>query len=300
MPKYTFDNFKHVGQLAYEHDYDLIVPFLKNLPGYDDSNESRCGTFEWNVCKFENFLDESSAEPEWSVFTVGNSKLPFLSFSAMPGKNHCPGAGECLDFCYSFHAWRNPGAFFRQLQNSILIQSRFDIIEKELDKQLARRKFRGQEKIEFRLYVDGDFRDYRVLRDWMNLLRNRPQINCYGYSKSLHLFERAEMESFEIPSNYVLNLSSGGKHEDMFDFMKTMDYVRGEFVAIPTGKQSSGFKRTKEEYLTLRKLAKNAGLGKVFVCPGQCGDCVKIKGKPEHACGNLDIFRNTAIVIPVH
>ena len=36
-------------------------------------------------------------------------------------KNACPGAGSCVDWCYSLRAWRNPQAFFRQLQNTLLM-----------------------------------------------------------------------------------------------------------------------------------------------------------------------------------
>jgi hypothetical protein len=63
-------------------------------------------------------------KPVFTVFAKdGNSKLPFLAFSSLPGENHCPGAGECLKFCYSFRAWRYPAAFCRQAQNSVLMQT---------------------------------------------------------------------------------------------------------------------------------------------------------------------------------
>jgi hypothetical protein len=44
--------------------------------------------------------------PRFSIFALGgNSKLPFVSFSTLPGVT-CPGAGDCIDFCYSYRAWR--------------------------------------------------------------------------------------------------------------------------------------------------------------------------------------------------
>ena len=59
----------------------------------------------------------------FNPWSFGNSKLPFLSWSTLPGVN-CPGAGDCwLDgtgFCYSPKSWRYPAAFARQLQNTIL------------------------------------------------------------------------------------------------------------------------------------------------------------------------------------
>ena len=66
---------------------------------------------------------------------AGNMKLPFYAFSSLPGFD-CPGAGACLygdneytpenfgkGWCYSFTGWLYPAAFFRQLQNSLLLRS---------------------------------------------------------------------------------------------------------------------------------------------------------------------------------
>jgi hypothetical protein len=64
-----------------------------------------------------------TGKPEFTVIAKGNGKLPFLAFSSLPGRGFCPGAGDCLKFCYSFRAWRYPAAFSRQAQNSILMQT---------------------------------------------------------------------------------------------------------------------------------------------------------------------------------
>ena len=62
-------------------------------------------------------------ERSYSVWTEGNAKLPFLSWSSLPGEGVCPGAGECLQFCYSFRSWRNVAPFMRQFQNSVLLDT---------------------------------------------------------------------------------------------------------------------------------------------------------------------------------
>jgi hypothetical protein len=64
-------------------------------------------------------------KPGFSIFAKdGNGKLPFLAFSSLAGEGYCIGAGECLKFCYSFKAWRYPAAFCRQVQNSVLLQTK--------------------------------------------------------------------------------------------------------------------------------------------------------------------------------
>ena len=158
--------------------------------------------------------------------------------------------------------------------------SNFNIIETELSKILSRPTFRRADKIDFRLYVHGDFSNITDLKNWFELLENNPQINAYGYSKSLNLFLQLHDEGFKFPSNYVLNLSNGGKFDSLRPILKNLYFVRGNFTAV---------KGTKKD---IRKQFKN----KVFICPGKCGTCTNI----GHACGNLSKFNNIEIVIPVH
>ena len=252
-----------------------MVTILENfLQGVTNIKTNTC---EYHALKFLNWLKYGGKLP-FSVFTVGNVKLPFLSFSTLPDVTR-PGAGECLDYCYSFKAWRYPSAFFRQVQNTILM-SNFNIIETELSKILSRPTFRRADKIDFRLYVDGYFSNITDLKNWFELLENNPQINAYGYSKSLNLFLQLHDEGFKFPSNYVLNLSNGGKFDSLRPILKNLYFVRGNFTAV---------KGTKKD---IRKQFKN----KVFICHGKCGTWTNI----GHACGNLSKFNNIEIVIPVH
>ena len=163
----------------------------------------------------------------------------------------------------------------------------FDIIKQELNKTLYlkngnfRKAFQGLNKIDFRLYVDGDYNTEQDLLNWMQLLKEFPQLNSYGYSKSLHLFLKLHDQGYKFPSNYVLNLSNGGKYDQLMPILENLYFVRGKFTAV---------KNSKGENI------RNKFNNKVFICPGNCGKCTN-KG---HACGNIDIFNNMEIVIPVH
>ena len=58
-----------------------------------------------DLSKLKAFLLDG--EPRFSIMAKdGNGKLPFLAFSSLAGKGFCIGAGDCLNFCYSFKAWR--------------------------------------------------------------------------------------------------------------------------------------------------------------------------------------------------
>ena len=96
----------------------------------------------------------------------------------------------------------------------------------------------------------------------------------------MNLFLQLHDAGYKFPSNYVLNLSNGGKFDSLRPILKNLYFVRGNFTAVKGSKKD------------IRKQFTN----KVFICPGKCGTCTNI----GHACGNLDKFNNIEIVIPVH
>jgi len=236
------------------------------------------------MLKFMRWLKRDSAG--WSVMMKkGNSKQQFLSFSSLPEVS-CPGAGACLKFCYSFRAWRYPDAFFRQLQNYVLMQTaegRAKILE-DLD------KYKSDKPVDFRLYVDGDFANVSEVTFWMEALKDRPWLKAYGYSKS---WEELLAYKGEWPSNYKLNLSSGSKHDaELKAKVKALPVTRGSFVAVDVGyKVTSDMHGDRKHQSFLRKLY---GI-KAFTCPGKCNTCTP-KG---HACGS-DRFQGMDIIIATH
>lgn len=225
----------------------------------------------------------------FNVFVKGNGKLPFQAFSSLPGFNFCPGAGDCLNWCYSYGSWRNPPAFCRQLQNSLLMIHKRTLIKD------AWGKLPNNQHV--RLYVDGDFGTVEQLRFWMEQCETRKDLKVYGYSKSFQVFLSLHDSGFSWPNNYVLNLSGGHKYgSDIVNKMKELPITRGEFIGIDINRtvrhKDHG---TPEVNRSLRAAAKAMGLGKVFTCPGKCGECT-IK---EHACGSRR-FDGIPIVIAVH
>ena len=217
----------------------------------------------------------------------GNVKLPFCSFSVLPGFT-CPGAGSCLKFCYSFTAWRYPAAFFRQLQNTVLIRDRKDIVRNAF---LSIKQDRS-----VRLYVDGDIEDVEQLEFWFRTMGERPDLACYGYSKSWEVFLSADVQA---PANYCLNLSAGSKYDNSPDILERMESLkavdgtnvaRGRFVGVDVhgqGFPNSMMQRVElpEYHQAVRESAREEhGTPKVFSCPGPCGECNLNRGK--HACGD--------------
>ena len=234
----------------------------------------------------------ADGQPRFSILArKGNSKLPFLAFSALPGAGFCPGAGDCLQFCYSFRAWRYPAAFARQAQNAALMQS--DAGRMAIVGAVQAAKPRDGRPIDFRLYVDGDFGDANEVAFWMEVLRHRGWLRAYGYSKSWAQLLAFDRESGRWPSNYQLNLSSGSLHgADMEAEMARLPIARGRFIAVNIGRAVKSSDHANREHQAELRAAFG---GKAFTCPGKCGSCTP-KG---HACGSPR-FAGIDVIIAVH
>jgi hypothetical protein len=261
------------------------------------ANENKLGWIR-ELNKLKAFLITGNVQ--FSIFIKnGNIKQPFLSFSGLPGTGFCPGSGDCVNFCYSFRAWRYPAAFCRQVQNTFLLNSEDgqSAILSALDKILATRKFQKMNRVDFRLYVDGDFRSVEDIHFWMEALRDRQKIACYGYSKSfielLGYDTALDVTGDTWPNNYLLNVSGGHKHaQSIVDHVKRLPITRGSFIAVPVGHKVTSKHHGASEH---NKVLRAAYAGKAFTCPGKCGTCTP----SGHACGS-DRFRYLDIIIAIH
>lgn len=290
---FTKDLCLELATLASLQQYDKLKARLKEVQPFCEQGK---GTWGYYVAKFLAFLEDG--KPRFSIFAKGNGKLPFAAFSVLPLVS-CPGAGPCKDWCYSLKAWRYPAAFFRQLQNLLLL---FTAEGREV---IAKEWHKLPRGAQVRLYVDGDIHSLEILGYWQDLCRQRTDLSVYGYSKSWGIFTRY---TGEWAPNYTLNLSSGSKYLNsplVKAQVAALPITRGEFVAVsveskaPKRDAKTGAPLNPEAWrahrLQVLEAAKKAGYGKVFVCPGLCGFCANGK----HACGNR-AFNGIPIAIGIH
>ena len=247
---------------------------------------------KWEIArtKFIEFL--ATGIPQWELFVKGNSKLKFWQFSTL-AKVTCPGAGDCLNWCYSFKAWRYPDAYFRQLQNTLLIMNKSDYVRD------AFLNLPTNETI--RLYVDGDIDSIETLEFWFNLMGQRKDLHIYGYSKSWSIFLAYDKTNKAWPTNYMLNLSGGSKYTSRLRAqMELLPIVRGEFVAVKAPSKMPNKLDNPTLWAQWAKVVKESarklGYAKAFVCPGKCYACLP---NQEHACGSWK-FKNIPVVIGIH
>ena len=174
----------------------------------------------------------------FNVFKHGNGKHPFINYSTIPVTN-CPGAGNCVNYCYSKNSMRFPLAVCSWLQNQILENHYFNLIEISFNDFINQSKYKkaieNKGFINFRLYNDGDFRTKEILIKWMELLRSYdPSVKCYGYTKSLHFLKALAIEQYNFPSNYLTNISLGGKYDALKDssLIKNYPFIGVNLLAI--------------------------------------------------------------------
>lgn len=289
-------NFKKLNTIARRvlsmRTYADRAKYMK-MQAYKAGNVKKVGTYGYYFMKLSRvflYYDEHTTgitRDAFSIFSNENTKLKYKNFSTLPGHT-CPGAGKCLDFCYSFKAWRNPSVFCRQLMNSVLLIDRKAVIA-EAFKQLKNDTI-------VRLYVDGDIDSIQTLSFWFGLLSKRPSILAFGYSKSWEVFLTYANQKLPFPGNYVLNISGGSKYDsndDMREQMLALPITRHVFDAVDTsGNYSKGFKRydDAEYHREVRAKLKQKYPGQnVFSCTGKCHDCISVKGRNMPACSLIDL-----------
>lgn len=253
-----------------------VSVFLKAFPFPKRSK----GSWGFYADRFRVWLDnDMRTKLPHTVFARGNSKLPFFAFSTLPFFT-CPGMGNCEKWCYSVKAWRYPAAFFRQLQNTLLVWFQLETLAASFQALPY--------GVTVRLYVDGDIDSARTLAFWFRMLISRPDVKAYGYSKSWDLFLAHRGKTF--PANYILNISSGSRYDGdaaKRAAMLALPITRGAFEAV-------------QNAVDVRADFKANGK-RVFICPGKCGTCItKTTADPTtHACGSRR-FQNVTVLIDIH
>ena len=248
------------------------------------------GGWSWAMLRLGQGLSRSAngGTLGFTVFTKGNSKLPFYSWSTLP-QYTCPGADECLKYCYSFKAWQYPSALMRQCQNTLLLKFNRRAI---VNAWKALKWKKKQEVKTVRLYVDGDIDSIETLVFWWNILKQSPDVIGYGYSKSYDIFIAADRKGIQPPANYVVNRSTGSIHDGtaMAEDYAALPVMRGLFECIDVEGEGKlwpkGFARyqSAEYYKAMKEAGKKAGHDKFILCPGDCGTCGS--GKPY--CAGMD------------
>jgi len=169
-------------------------------------------------------------------FSIGNGKLAkdTLIFN-LPAGRTCPGAMFCKSFavvdsngkrtikdgkytefrCFAASSEVQYDAVYnnRAMNLEEVVDSLFDGIDAlawDLHDAIDAQRTRKSAKV--RIHESGDFFSEAYLNAWIKCAELLPNLKFYCYSKSLHLFMGKE-----LPSNFYLTASYGGKYDYLID-----------------------------------------------------------------------------------
>lgn len=137
--------------------------------------------------------------------------------------NTCPSAGICRHVCYARHGtYTWPVVRAKHQANLTFVLDDLRGWEDAMLAELGARKFRGAW---VRIHDSGDFFSDAYTRAWLRIMRGRPEVNFYAYTKEVDRFRR--LIEPDPPGNFLWVYSFGGTQDGALD--ATRDRVADVF-----------------------------------------------------------------------
>ncbi|WP_413813140.1 GP88 family protein [Streptomyces sp. OE57] len=123
--------------------------------------------------------------------------------------NTCPSAGICRHVCYARHGtYTWPVVKAKHEANLRFVLDDLPAWEQAMISELGAEKFRG---VWIRIHDSGDFFTDAYTLSWLRVIRARPEVNFYAYTKEVARF-RALVEP-DPPDNFLWVFSFGGTQD---------------------------------------------------------------------------------------
>lgn len=152
------------------------------------------------------------------MFLVRNSKIKksakrtfnfgIPAYLSETGLKTCPNAGACAKGCYALagaYRFSNVAQAFERRLKATLSDEFIGQMLSDIDRQRAER---------IRIHDSGDFYDEAYLDRWIAIIKARPQVEFYAYTKMVSLFKRRMPD---LPSNFTVIFSYGGTEDRLID-----------------------------------------------------------------------------------
>lgn len=162
---------------------------------------------------------------EMRAIGVWNWTLPAWAGRLPDGRsyNTCPSAGVCRHVCYARHGtYTWPVVRAKHQANLAFVLDDLPGWEEAMTAELAARKFHGAW---VRIHDSGDFFSDAYTHAWLRIMRRRPEVNFYAYTKEVDRFRR--LIEPEPPGNFLWVYSFGGTQDAALD--ATRDRVADVF-----------------------------------------------------------------------
>lgn len=137
-----------------------------------------------------------------------------FNYGITAGPENCPFAGECAKWCYAkkgTYGWSNVKQAFDRRSELVRTDQFVPAVLNELDKK---------RKIDYlRVHDSGDYFDLPYIMKWFEIMRQRPDIQFYSYTKAVKLMKRLKKLG-RLPNNFTVIYSFGGKFDHLIDTSK--------------------------------------------------------------------------------
>lgn len=178
-------------------------------------------------------------------FGKGNAKLDerIATFS-LPAGYTCPGASACLARANRETGKVTDGPLSQFRCFAASAEAAFPSVRKnrwdnfDLLKGKTRDEMRDlilaslPENKVIRIHVSGDFFNEAYFGAWLDVAKARPDVKFYAYTKSIPTWRANEGE---IPANFILTASEGGRYDDQIGALKRARVVFSEEQAQALG-----------------------------------------------------------------
>jgi hypothetical protein len=152
------------------------------------------------------------------MFLVRNSKIKksekrtfnfgIPAYLSNTGLKTCPNAGACAKGCYALagaYRFSNVAQAFERRLTATQDDAFVDQMLADIDKQRAER---------IRIHDSGDFYNEEYLDRWLRIMRARPKVEFYAYTKMVSLFKK---RAKDLPKNFTVIFSFGGTEDRLID-----------------------------------------------------------------------------------
>jgi len=133
------------------------------------------------------------------------------AFLSTSGLKTCPNAGACAKGCYALAGAYRFSTVAQAFERRLAVTQNADFVPlmlREIDLNRAER---------IRIHDSGDFYSEEYLDAWLAIVKARPQVEFYAYTKMVSLFNRRKRD---IPKNFVVIYSFGGTEDKLIDVTK--------------------------------------------------------------------------------
>lgn len=130
------------------------------------------------------------------------------AYKSASGMFTCPNAGACAKGCYALagaYLFSNVAQAFERRLAVTMSESFAETMLKEIDANRAER---------IRIHDSGDFYSEEYLNKWLEVIKARPKVLFYAYTKMISLFKRRKAD---IPKNFLVVFSFGGTEDKLID-----------------------------------------------------------------------------------